>query len=756
MNRMSNNLVCSISLYLKNLRQNLGYKISEVARFCKVSHSYISMIENGSVLPSLKILYKLALLYNVPVDELLAIYLKDFNFIKEKLSDEDKEDIIKFRLSELFPDLFSKFSVISGTEMLKRLEIKFPEKFELLYKMAKESGENGNRYESIKNWLLKIPTITERMILNMVNKLPETSTIEEMIEKVKRTFGWTWERMAYEFGVSSRTIQRWAKKEYPVPQKAKDKLIYLYNIICKRLDNTVQVLQHLYPGSKSVDSALIIEELEKLGLATEIKNKFIKKYPKLKRFGKKKLSEFFYQFSKQYKSFNEIVKENENIKNSQINLAKIKVAGRNKKKRNNGRKRKRKSNNIGKEESDGEIDKWFLNKKYENVKIKIMSDSIFENLVEKFMAAGSIEDLQKKEVHMKIRKRPESPYYYVDICVKNHRFRMSTRTTNKKIAELIGFQILYRFWNTFEFSPFKNIPDFENASKEFLEHQKKKGIRSWKNEELCHKTLVPYLGKIKVDEITPSKIQETLEKIKETRPEISSRTLDYYRGYLHRFFEYLKNIKNYVTKNPVEKIPKIKVENKRTIILSASDEEILLKNITDSVVKDVVKFVLLTGLREGEVLNLKKENFIVEGEITFFRIKREKNFTITEFPVVWKELKEIVEKYIHLPGGYFFVYSDGKPIGKWKLIYEFQKAREKAGIKNIWFHDLRRTFYTRMKLVGCDYLILEYLMGHRLPEISSRYFSCSIKNISDELKKLEEKLSHYCPSKEEGERVCHI
>jgi len=245
MNRVSNNLVCSISLYLKNLRQNSGYKISEVSKFCKVSHSYISMIENGSVLPSLKILYKLSFLYNVPVDELLAIYLKDFNFIKEKLSDEDKEDIIKFRLSELFPDLFSKFSVISGTEMLKHLEIKFPEKFELLYKMAKESGENGNRYESIKNWLLKTPPITERMILNMVNKLPETLTIEEMIEKVKRTFGWTWERMAYEFGVSSRTIQRWAKKEYPVPQKAKDKLIYLYNTICKRLDNTVQVLQHL-------------------------------------------------------------------------------------------------------------------------------------------------------------------------------------------------------------------------------------------------------------------------------------------------------------------------------------------------------------------------------------------------------------------------------------------------------------------------------------------------------------------------------
>jgi hypothetical protein len=46
------------------------------------------------------------------------------------------------------------------------------------------------------------------------------------------------------------------------------------------------------------------------------------------------------------------------------------LQGEIKKKRNNGRKRKRISNDKGKEESEGEIDKWFLNKKYENVKIK--------------------------------------------------------------------------------------------------------------------------------------------------------------------------------------------------------------------------------------------------------------------------------------------------------------------------------------------------------------------------------------------------
>jgi len=67
-------------------------------------------------------------------------------------------------------------------------------------------------------------------------------------------------------------------------------------------------------------------------------------------------------------------------------------------------------------------------------------------------------------------------------------------------------------------------------------------------------------------------------------------------------------------------------------------------------------------------------------------------------------------------GNSFFSYLDGQPFAKGKLIYQFQKVRKKSGIKNLCFHDLRRTFYSRLKLAGCDYLILEYLMGHILPQ----------------------------------------
>ena len=55
-------------------------------------------------------------------------------------------------------------------------------------------------------------------------------------------------------------------------------------------------------------------------------------------------------------------------------------------------------------------------------------------------------------------------------------------------------------------------------------------------------------------------------------------------------------------------------------------------------------------------------------------------------------------------------FSTRHAIGYW-----FRKTSMKAGITNLVFHDTRRTFYTRMTFLGCKYLVLEYLMGHKLP-----------------------------------------
>ena len=741
-------MVSGIAMYLRNLRHNSGLTVSKVAEYCGVSYTYISLVENGRVLPSFKILIKLGSLYNIALDELLAVYLRDAKVIRNKLETSDIDDIIKIRISNLYPLLFSKFSEMTGEEMLEELEKKFPERFELLYQKAKKEigGEQLDKYEAIKNWLVTIPSITEMLRSYMKKDVPEAVSIAEMIIKTKKLLGWDWERVGIEFGVTGRTVQRWVKGTCEIPEKARNRIFFLYNVICKRIEETVKPLQHLYKGTKSSEADVIMNEMEKLGLEKEIKERFCKKYPELKKHKKKKLNAFFLEFSKKHATFKEI------MRNRPLKLKSKKTLNRNvtncsnknygRENTSSGRKGKKEisSNDANESEGESDYDLW-VRKDIKNAKIQIAGKVLFENLERKIVVARIRGDLLEKGVSMKLRKRSESPYYYLDICLNGVRVRMSTRTTSKREAEAIAALIHYNFWRKQKLENLSvlKVPTFEEESARFIEYQRKKGLVSLTREQECHRALVPYLGKITVDQISPVKIQESLEKIKEEKPGISPRTLDYYRGYLHRFFQYEKNIVTNVKENPVEKVPRFKFDNRRSVILTQNDEVTFLNSIEDPVVKDIVRFVLLTGLRQGEALNIRKENLIVDNGLTYLKIKREKNNLVTEFPIVGDQLRQIVNRYYSAQGDNFFSYPDGQPITKWKMIYEFQKARKKSGIKNLCFHDLRRTFYTRMKLAGCDYLILEYLMGHILPQISSRYFAYTVKDIAQHLDELAKK-----------------
>lgn len=54
-----------LGLYLKTIREALGYSIYDVNKLCDISPSYLSLMENGKRKPSAVILKKLAPIYNV-------------------------------------------------------------------------------------------------------------------------------------------------------------------------------------------------------------------------------------------------------------------------------------------------------------------------------------------------------------------------------------------------------------------------------------------------------------------------------------------------------------------------------------------------------------------------------------------------------------------------------------------------------------------------------------------------------------------
>ena len=54
-----------LGIYLKSIREALGYSTHDVNKLCEISQSYISLMENGKRKPSPIILKKLSEIYSI-------------------------------------------------------------------------------------------------------------------------------------------------------------------------------------------------------------------------------------------------------------------------------------------------------------------------------------------------------------------------------------------------------------------------------------------------------------------------------------------------------------------------------------------------------------------------------------------------------------------------------------------------------------------------------------------------------------------
>jgi integrase len=78
--------------------------------------------------------------------------------------------------------------------------------------------------------------------------------------------------------------------------------------------------------------------------------------------------------------------------------------------------------------------------------------------------------------------------------------------------------------------------------------------------------------------------------------------------------------------------------------------------------------------------------------------------------------------------------ESGKPLDRSKLIRRFRQAIDRAGIHQITFHELRRTFGTRVAAAGTPMRTLQHWMGHADFKTTQIY-------------------AHYQPTEEEAEAV---
>jgi len=322
---------------------------------------------------------------------------------------------------------------------------------------------------------------------------------------------------------------------------------------------------------------------------------------------------------------------------------------------------------------------------------------------------------------MTIRKRKDTGkwvcdfYYNGERIVKTLRFAR-TRKEAEQAEAVIMNQV---FQQAYGFEP---KPDklFENFVVETFLPYSEANKKSFYCDVLICRVLVKQFKGRTLRQITPPMIetfkQEFLAKPTKHGGKRSNATVNYHLSVLSKIFSLAVDA-DLLENNPSLRVKKLKLNNQRMRVLSGEEETELLNVLRDNeLVKDIVIVALNTGLRKGEIFNLKW--FDVDFDRAMIRVQESKSGKKRTVPV--NETVEVLLEGLARTSEY--VFPSPKTGGRLNNIKRsFCGAIKTAGVKDFTFHDLRHTFATRAADGGADAFTLMRILGHSDIRMTTRY-----------------------------------
>ncbi len=170
--------------------------------------------------------------------------------------------------------------------------------------------------------------------------------------------------------------------------------------------------------------------------------------------------------------------------------------------------------------------------------------------------------------------------------------------------------------------------------------------------------------------------------------------------------------------NPCRRVKKLRTANQRVRYLSNAEEEALFKALKgQDWVKDIIVMAINTGMRRGEIFELKW--FDVDLNRRIVHVRESKSGRPRTIP-----LNATAQTLLgRLPKTSEYVFPSPKnekrrvnDVGR-----QFERAVKNAKIVDFHFHDLRHTAATRMADAGADPFTLAAILGHSDIRMTARY-----------------------------------
>jgi integrase/recombinase XerD len=168
-----------------------------------------------------------------------------------------------------------------------------------------------------------------------------------------------------------------------------------------------------------------------------------------------------------------------------------------------------------------------------------------------------------------------------------------------------------------------------------------------------------------------------------------------------------------------------------------------VSKILDSAVKNsrnfaMMAFILFTGVRVSELVNLKLENIDLKAKTARIKGKGDKERII---PIA-RELVEILEKYLgdrDIISDYLFPSKYGERLSPLSVQLIVRRISEESGLKRkITPHKLRHTFATLALEAGVSPITISELLGHSSLNTTMKYTHVTNKLTEEAVNKIAE------------------
>ena len=329
-----------------------------------------------------------------------------------------------------------------------------------------------------------------------------------------------------------------------------------------------------------------------------------------------------------------------------------------------------------------------------------------------------------------IYKRKDSNNYYYRFEVDGVLFQGSTKTSDYKtaikIVQLKKSEVIKSVAGLPTDNLFKKSYTFNEVFAKYMKH-----LFTYKSKSYIYdltqyaKHFLPIFQNLDIKTIQKKDIfsYQSLRKkeimllpknANKKESEITFRSVNIELSALHLFFNYCIE-SDIIDRNPCAGIKKLN-ELSRIKTLDDDDIQKLITGATNKLTKDLITFLIYSGCRKGEALNLKWDDVDLKNGI--IAIKGTKTKYDRYIPIS-KPLKELLSGIEKNQDSLYVFNKNGAKLTDFKR--SFHTACKNAGFKDMHIHDLRHVFASKMVMGGTSLFITGELLGHRTTQMTKRY-----------------------------------